>query len=198
MTTLNGSTMRVKQLIYLLCGIWLFAASSCGTPFKVAPLPQAPPTDFATGAAPGSLAVSAALLKDEDRSLAQFDANLPLAGIVAIEVQVTNRGSEPLAARALKFELRDAAGTSYKQLEPKKALERLMKFYGKSSYVKDSYRQTRDSFEALSFPLASPLASQEERRGYLFFEAKRDVASLAGLALSVTGGSAPIKLKLNQ
>jgi len=190
--------MRINQLIYLFCGIWFFALSGCGAPFKVAPLPKASPTDFATEAAPGSLAVSAALLKDEERSFAQFDANLPLAGVVAVEVQVTNRGSEPLAARALKFELRDAAGVSYKQLEPKKALERLMKFYGKSSYVKDSYRQTRESFESLALPITSPLAPQEERHGFLFFEAKRDVASLSGLTLSVIGGSTPIKLKLNQ
>src|SRR6266545_3522723 len=123
MRKLNRSTMRVKHLIHLLCGIWLlcgiclFALSGCGAPFKVAPLPKTSSTDFATEAAPGSLAVSAALLKDEDRSFAQFDANLPLAGIVAVEVQVTNRASEPLAALALKFELRDAAGASYKQLE---------------------------------------------------------------------------------
>ncbi len=190
--------MRIKQLIYLFCGLWFFALNGCGAPFKVAPLPKTSSTDLATEAAPGSLAVSAALLKDEDRSFAQFDANLPLAGIIAVEVQLTNRASEPLAGRALKFELRDAAGTSYKRLEPKKALERLMKFHGKSSYVKDSYRQTRESFEALALPVTASLASQAEWRGYLFFEAKRDVASLAGLTLSVMGGSAPITLKLNQ
>jgi hypothetical protein len=189
--------MRIKQLIYLLCGLWFLTLSGCGAPFKVAPLPKTPSSDLAAEAASASLSLSAALLKDEERSFAQFDANLPMAGIIAVEVQLTNRASEPLAGRALKFELRDAAGTSYKRLEPKKALERLMKFYGKSSYVKDSYRQTREGFDALALPLVAPLASQAERRGFLFFESTRDVASLTGLTLSVVGGSTPIKLKLN-
>jgi hypothetical protein len=198
MTTHNGFRIHVQHLICLLCTFSLFGLSGCGAPFKVAPLPKTPSADFATEAAPGGLAVSGALLKDEERSFAQFDANLPLAGIIAVEVQLTNRGSEPVPARALKFELHDAAGTNFKRLEPKKALERLMKFYGKGSYVKDGYRQTREGFESLTLPLTSPLAHQEERRGFLFFEAKGDVAGLSGLTLSITGGASPIKLKLDQ
>lgn len=198
MATSNYSGRRVKLIICSLCGLWLFTLTGCGSVFKVAPLPKTPSPDHIIEAASGSLSASAALLKDDERSFTQFGANLPLAGIIAVEVQLTNRANQAITPRALKFELRDTAGANYKQLAPKKALDRLMKFYGKSSYVKDSYQQTRDSFELLALPVASALEPQKERRGFIFFEAKRDVLSLTGLTLSITGGSAPIKLKLNE
>jgi hypothetical protein len=171
--------------------------TSCGTLFKVAPLPANPPADLVTSAMPGGLEVSASALTEDNRALAQFGANLPLAGFVAVEVRLSNRATEPIKVGKLKFELRDSTGGKYRAIKPEWALGRLLKFYGKGTYLKESYRQTRESFEALALALDAPLAPQEERRGFLFFDTKREVTGLSGLALEVKGGAAPIKLQLN-
>jgi len=193
--------MRHQRTGSLICGLWLLLLSGCGPLFKVAPRPASPPADApanaAASATPGGFDVSASALTDDERALELFGANLPLAGLVAVEVRLTNHTAEPIQVDQLKFELRDAAGASYKRLAPKEALKRLMKFYRKSAYLKESYRQTREGFEALALPAASALAPQEERRGFLFFEAKRGAATLSGLILSVAGGRAPITLRLN-
>jgi hypothetical protein len=190
--------MRRQPMTYLMLCLGLLALGGCtGPTFKVAPLPKAPPADAATGAA-GNLEVSAAALTDDERALEQFDANLRLAGVSAVEVQLRNRAAEAFQAAALRFELRDAAGTTYRRLEPKKALQQLMKYYGKSVYLKESHRQTQERFDGLALA-ATALAPQEERRGFLFFEAKRkeDAAKLSGLTLHISGGAAPITLQLN-
>jgi hypothetical protein len=192
------TTQAISRLTrWLSVGCCALLLSGCGALFNVAPLPKSPPGNLATETAPGGLEIGAALLLNEERSFAQFDANLPLAGVIAVEAQLTNRAGAPVEARRLKFEVRDSAGRKYKQLKPKQALERLMKFYGKSNYLKASYREARESFEAIALPLDAPLAPREERRGFLFFEAKRDVAELSGLTLSVKGGPSPLTVSLN-
>jgi len=188
--------MCTQRILYLIFWLSLLALCGCGPLFKVAPLPKSPPADLVTATAPGGLEIGASALTDDISAIEQFGANLPLAGLVAVEVELTNRGTEPIKASALRFELRDAAGGRYKRLETKKALGRLMKYYQKRTYLKESYRQTRESMESLALPLSSPLAPQEERHGFLFFEAKQDVAQLTGLTLSVEGGPSPIEMKL--
>jgi len=188
--------MHIKQAIYFIFGLALIILSGCGPLFKVAPLPKSPPADLVTATAPNGLEVGASALTDDISAIEQFGANLPLAGLVAVKVELMNRGTEPIKASALRFELRDAAGGRYQRLETKKALGRLMKYYQKRTYLKESYRQTRESMESLALPLSSPLAPQEKRHGFIFFEAKQDVARLTGLTLSMEGGPSPIELKL--
>ncbi|HZS04883.1 MAG TPA: hypothetical protein VFD58_08625 [Blastocatellia bacterium] len=194
--------MRIRRIIPLFIGLWLLALPGCsGQLYKVAPRPVVSPSDFPAGTASGNLEVSAFALTDDDRAFEQFGANLPLAGLVAVDVKLTNRTASPINSRSLRFELSDATGAKFKQLEPKKALGRLMKFYGVRFYALEARRVTRERFETLSLPLAAPLAPQEERRGLLFFEVKRDVAGLVGLTLSIAGKDrtipAPVTVRLN-
>jgi hypothetical protein len=65
----------------------------CGQLYRVAPLARVerglPSSRLA------DLVIEARGL-DGDRSLEQFDANLPMAGVLAVEVRLTNRGAAPL------------------------------------------------------------------------------------------------------
>ena len=194
--------MRIRRIIIFFTALWLLTLAGCsGQLFTVAPRPVSPPSDLIAAPASGKLEVSAVALADDDRAFEQFGANLPLAGLIAVDAKLTNHLTSPINARALKFELRDATGKKYKNLAPKKALKRLLKFYQMRIYGLEAYRRTRADLETLSFRTDNPLAPQEERRGVLFFEAKRDVAGLAGLTLSVqskeTSGKTPVTVRLN-
>lgn len=170
----------------VIAGFWLIALNGCsGQLFSVAPRPVSPASDLSATAATGSLEVSAYAFTDDDRAFEQFGANLPLAGLLAVDVKLLNRAQTPLDPRALRFVVRNATGQQLKQIEPKKALKRLMKYYDMSFYLLEARRRTLADFEALALPLAAPLNGQEERRGLLFFETKRDAATLTGLTLTV-------------
>jgi hypothetical protein len=134
---------------------------------------------------------------DGDQSLERFGANLPLAGVIAVDLRLINRTSAAINAGSLKFELRNAGGKPLRPLTPKNALKRVMKFYGNSFYRIDARQRTIESYEAIALPLTSPISSQDERRGLLFFETERGTNKLEGLDLLISGGATPINIKLN-
>ena len=139
----------------------------------------------------------AATALDGDQSLERFEANLPLAGVIAVDVRLINQTAVAVDPRSLQFELRTAGGKSFKAIAPKQALKRVMKFYGNSVYRLDARQSTIDSYNALALPLSSPIALQEERRGLLFFEVQRNTTTLDGLTLSAAGAKPPINVKIN-
>src|SRR5262249_28663781 len=118
-------------------------------------------------------------------------------GLIAVDVRLVNRTAEPVQLGVLRWELHDGSGTPFKLLTPKEALARVMSHYGKRIYSPAAYQQTLGKYEALALLLNASLASQEERRGFLFFETKYEATSLAGLTLTLTGAASPINVKLN-
>lgn len=171
------------------------ALSACsGQLYKVATpsksVPPAPVTDTK-----GLSATAKALNGDE--GLEQFDANLLLAGLVAVNVRLSNPTAEPVQFSLLRPELHDSSNTLFKLLTPKQALKRVMRYYGNRLYAKAAYAQTLADYEALGLPLTATLAPQEERRGFLFFETKADATALTGLTLTLNGLPTPITLKLD-
>lgn len=114
-----------------------------------------------------------------------------------MDVRLLNRTSEAINAHALRFELRGTNGKTLKPLTPKKALKRVMKFYGNGFYRMDARQNTIESYEATALPLDSAIAPQEERRGLLFFETQRNTTDLSGLTLFVAGTKTPISIKLD-
>jgi hypothetical protein len=180
------------------------ALSACsGQLYKVAtPTKSAPPplTDGLTG-----LSVAAKALSG-DEAMEQFDANLLLAGIVVVDVRIANRmldvRFENVPVKQVQYpllrpELHDSGNTLFKLLTPKQALKRVMSYYGNRFYAKAAYAQTLADYEALALPLTLTLATQEERRGFLFFETKADATNLTGLALTLNGLPAPVTVKLD-
>jgi hypothetical protein len=184
------TALRKLFVLALAC----LALSACGGQlYKVAtPSKSAPPPVTDTQ---GVSATAKALNGDE--GLEQFDANLLLAGIVAVNVRLTNSTAEPVQFSLLRPELHDGGNTLFKLLTPKQALKRVMSYYGNRLYAKAAYAQTLADYEALGLPLTATLAPQEERRGFLFFETKADATTLTGLTLTLNGLPTPITLKLD-
>ena len=180
---------------FCLFAVCLLALSACGgqlykvaTPAKVAPPPLT--------AADNELSVAAKVLTG-DESLAQFDANLLLAGIVAVDVRLANRTATAIPLNTLRWDLNDGGRTLFKLLPPKKALKRVMEYYGNTVYRADAYQNTYDSYERLALPLATNLEASAEMRGFLFFESKYEATGLTGLTLTVSGSGTPLQVKLN-
>jgi hypothetical protein len=199
----NGVTGRCSQSLALSVppslrlsfALSLFL-SACSVPlYKVAPLPQNTPIEAGQTATANSLEVTASALIEDDQAFARFDANLPLAGLVVVDIKLLNRTATP--TKDLKFELQDATGKRFPQLEAKKALKQMMKFEGVRLYPIEGKRQTLEQLQAIALPKKLPLAAQEEKRGVLFFHAKQDAATLKGLVLTVKGSPQPIRLALN-
>lgn len=173
-----------------------FALSSCGGPlYQVASTPTSPPPTASSNNANG-LNIGAVALNG-DQSLEQFDANLPLAGVIAVDLRMANGSSAAIQTDKLRFELRDAAGAKFKPLKPRKALDRVIKFYGNSFYTLEARRLTRESYDSLGWKNNEELGPQADRRGFLYFETRRQTTNLNGLSLSVAGAGSAITLPVN-
>jgi hypothetical protein len=172
----------------ILCLIMI--AGCGGQLYKVAPLPASAPPALSTGNASG-LNIGATVLEG-DRSVEQFEANLPLAGVIAIDVKLINQSSGSISAKRLKFELNDEK--RFKLIQPKKALSKVIDFYGDSFYRVDARKRTQESYETIALKLDGEIAPGETRRGFLFFET--NLKNVGGLTLTVTGAGAPISIYL--
>jgi len=187
--------MSRGRRVYFLCLVVLPALCACVSPlYKVSPLPSSPPGDLARSTPVAGLEVGAAALS-EDRAMTQFGANLPIAGVIAIEVRIANHGEQPLKLDSGRFALKDASGKGLKRLTPRIALERVMTYFGVSLYGKEAYRRTLESYETIALK-PEAIQPKEERSGILFFGA-RESTGLTGLVLTFKGGPAPISLKLD-
>lgn len=169
--------------------------TACSVPlYKVAPLPQnSTIVDGKTGTAQG-LEITASALLDDDKSFERFESNLPLAGIVAVDVYLKNTSAVTLKP---KFSLRDSTNQNLSLLDAKGVLKRMMKFEGVRAYVKEGKQMTLDQLSALALPGKFEVSPQSERRGVLFFRAKTDALKLAGLRLEVKGIPTPIIISIN-
>jgi hypothetical protein len=187
--------MRNRMIFISLFGFLLLISYACGGRlYKVAPLPESKPPEFPSNGA-NSFNLAAAVL-DGDQSLDRFEANLPLSGVIAVDVRMINNSERTIQASSLRFELRDSSGKKLKPLTPKKALSSVMKYYGNSFYTKAAYRQTLSDYESVALKLNTDLEPKEGRRGMLFFQTRRETTNVNGLTLSVTGPIEPMKLEL--
>jgi hypothetical protein len=194
-----GGRMREKLKNHSLCGGLLgilVLSTACASPiYKVAPVPHAPAPEATTGSA-GGLEVTAAAMTDE-RAIAQMDANLPLAGLIAVEVKISNQSSAAIPGKTLRALLHSPNGKALSPMEPKKALQQVMKYYGVRLYGKEAYARTIESYESVALQLEQNIAPAESVHGVLFFDAKAQVKSTSGYRLTIEGGSGPISVQLN-
>ncbi len=173
----------------------LLAAFGCGGQlYKVAPLPSNASADDIASGEQGLIAATAIL--DSDQSLERFEANLPLAGIIAVDVRLVNRTSAAVKVDSLKFTLRDSSG-NLKPIPPDQALKRVMKYYGNSFYRKDAKLRTVESYEKIGLAITSTIEAQGNLRGILFYEKQNNRTSLGGLTFSVVGVTKQININNN-
>lgn len=187
--------MLHRTIITALPCLLLGAFTACGGRlYKVASLPASAPPEISTNNASG-LNVGAVVL-DGEQSYERFEANLPLAGVIAVDVRMVNRSDATIRTNSLRFDLRDAAGASLKHLVPKKALSAVMKYYGAGFYAKAAYRRTLEDYESVALKQGGAIEPEGELRGIVFFQTKRETMSVNGLTLFVAGLTAPVNLQL--
>jgi hypothetical protein len=143
----------------------------------------------------GGLDIGAVAL-DGERSYERFEANLPLAGVIAVDVRIVNKSEAAILTNSLKFELRNATGDACKRLTPKKALGAVMKYYGDRFYAKVAYRRTLEDYESIAFRQSASVEPEGEVRGIVFFQTQRELKSVDGFVLSVAGLTTPVNIQL--
>jgi hypothetical protein len=176
----------------------LLLAGCGGKPFNVKPRPDLPPSTYTAEESAGGISVKAAKVTDEDLLYETFDANLILAGLLPVRVEVANATGAAIEFKKAKFELRSAAGRRYKALKAKDAFKKLISYYGITTYSKDGYRESQDDFLSYALDTAAPLAAGETRSGMIFFAVPSELAASAELTLvgEKLNRSASIELKL--
>ena len=176
-------------------GSTLSVLAACGGRlYKVAPLPASAPPEISIGKS-GGLDIGAVAL-DGEQSYDRFEANLPLAGVIAVDVRMINKSESTIMTKSLKFELRNASGATLKQIAPKKALGVVMKYYGDKFYANIAYRRTLEDYESVSLKQGDSIEPEGEIRGIVFFQTKRETKSVDGLILSVAGLTTPMNVPL--
>jgi hypothetical protein len=178
------------------------SAACSGTLFKVKPVVELPalPGNARSTNAGGVTLRTAPLLTDED-SQELFEANLPLAGVLPVRVELEyESGGVPLELKRTRAHLRDRDGREWKTLAPKQAVSRILKANDIYVYNPNSRKVFEKEFGAYGIDLKTPVTAGERRRqGFLFFQApgKEPLRSPTGLVLSLTGLPQPIEIALN-
>jgi hypothetical protein len=185
---------RTTALIVLLGSLLPVLAACGGRLYKVAPLPAGAPPEISMGNG-GGLDIGAFAL-DGERSYERFEANLPLAGVIAVDVRMVNKSEATIMTDSLEFELRNASGDALKRIAPKKALGAVMKYYGDKFYAKIAYRRTLEDYESVALKKGGAIEPEREVRGIVFFQTRRGTTSVDGLILSVDGLAAPVNVQL--
>jgi hypothetical protein len=176
--------------------------SSCGTSlFKVKPvsqLPPMPPTVASTNL--GSISFRAAAMLTDEQSQELFEANLQLAGLLPVRVEIKHNGGEAIELRKVRFRLTDAAGTNWKAISVKEAIARLLKANDVFVYNPNSRKTFEQEVRAYELDLKTPLTnSQGSRQGLVIFLSpdKAPVSSPRSLVLTIDGFTQPVTLNLN-
>lgn len=173
--------------------------TACGSLYKVKPVVEAPLSADAREAEAGGLRLRAVPLITDEESQELFEANLPLAGLLPVKVEITNTGGAPVEIKQARFHLRDSEGRDWKSRSAKDAVSRVLKANDITIYNPQERAKFEDAVRAYALDTARPLAPSERRQGLIFFQTpkKEEVSSPRGLVLSIEKLSQPLEIKLN-
>jgi hypothetical protein len=177
---------RLAVLVMLIV-----SATACsGSLFRVKPVTALPPLPAsARSADAGGVMVRVAPLLTDEESQDLFEANLPVAGVLPVRVELVFQSAGlPVETKRARFRLRDDQNQEWKLLSPKDAISRILKANGVFAYNPNSRKQFEQEFGAYAIDLKTPLSSGDSRRqGFLFFQTpdKRPVRSGRPLTLTV-------------
>lgn len=205
------SCMKLKWAITLVSVAVVTLNLSCGkserrdvptiTLFKVKPVGDLPPMPASAHSVDvGSLSFRAAPLLTDEESQELFEANLHLAGLLPIRIEIKHNSGEPVDLTKLKLSLRSASGEEWKTLPVKKAIARILSANNVFAYNPTARKTFVEEFSAYQLNLKEPLSHAERKRaGFAFFQSPRKeaVASPRGLVLAVQGLSQTVSIPLN-
>ena len=192
--------IRRKLALFFAAALLFFSACG-GSLYKVKPVVELPPmTGEVKGGTAGGLVVAVAPLLTDEESQELFEANLPLAGVLPLRVEIGYESGVPVELKKTRFHLRDTAGKEWKLLSSKQAISRVLKANEVYAYNPNSRKQFEKDFGAYGLDLKTPLTpSERQRQGFLFFQTpdKEAVTSPRGLVLVVEGLTEPLSIALN-
>ena len=181
--------------------VLLLTTSCAGSLFKVKPVVELPPlAGDVKSASGGGVTVRVAPLASDEESQELFEANLPLAGILPVRLELVFDSGVAVETKKVRFRLKDGEGREWKLLTPKAAVSRILKANDVYAYNPNSRKQFEKDFTAYGIDLKSPLSDTERRhQGFVFFETpkKEPVESPKGLVLSVDGLPQAVEVPLN-
>lgn len=186
----SGRTVRWLLTIFPL----LLGLVGCGSPFRVPErvrIPTSSPHDRAYRA---GLSASATMITDEDLLFELFQANLRLAGILPIYLEMRNDGAAPAGLRGMKVEAHDALGRRLARISPEDALRQLHDYYGVRLYRPASKKELQERFKQIGFPFDPPLRPGQDRGGFLFFQLPKSqppLEAIEAVTLSLSGIRSP-------
>ena len=192
-----------KQLLSnaLLAGMVALTAACGSSLFRVKPVAELPALpDNSRSASAGGVTVRVAPLLSDEEAQELFEANLPLAGVLPVRIEMTFESGVPVEIKRARFRLRDAQSREWKLLSPKNAVSRVLKANEVYAYNPNSRKQFEKEFTSYGIELKEPLSTSERRRqGFLFFQTPKGepVTSNAGLVLSIERLPQPVELKLD-
>jgi hypothetical protein len=192
--------IRRKLALFFAAALLFFSACG-GSLYKVKPVVELPPmTGEVKGGTAAGLVVAVAPLLTDEESQELFEANLPLAGVLPLRVEIGYESGVPVELKKTRFHLRDTAGKEWKLLSSKQAISRVLKANEVYAYNPNSRKQFEKDFGAYGLDLKTPLTpSERQRQGFLFFQTpdKEAVTSPRGLVLVVEGLTEPLSITLN-
>lgn len=179
----------------------MFVSACAGALFKVKPVVELPPlTGAVKSASAGGVTVKVAPMLGDEESQELFEANLPLAGVLPVRIELEYESGVPIELKRARFRLRDGAGKEWKPLSPKQAISRILKANDVYVYNPGSRKQFEQEFAAYAIDLKAPLSPANYRRqGFLFFQTpnKEPVAGPRGLTLLGERLPQPVEIVLN-
>src|SRR5258708_37069800 len=99
--------LRVRVAVFVIAA-GLLATSCAGSLFKVKPGVELPPlTGDVKSANAGGVTVRVAPLMGDEESQELFEANLPLAGILPLRLELVFESGVAVETRKVRFRLRD-------------------------------------------------------------------------------------------
>lgn len=175
----------------------LSLAGCGGSLYKVKPKIDAPVTGGREGTAAGFSVRAVPLLADEE-SQELFEANLPLAGLLPVRLEIANESGAALSFKRVRFSMRDADGLEWKLRSPKQTVSRILTDNQIYLYNPNSRKKFEEAVGEHAFDLSTPLETGKQRRGLIFFQTqKKPLASPRGLALVIEGLPQPIEVVFN-
>jgi hypothetical protein len=177
----------------------VFTAACGGSLYKVKPVVEAPIADGAAGVEAGGFNVRAVPMLVDEEIQELFEANLLLAGLLPVRVEMYNGSGAAVDLKKARFRLHDSASREWKARSAKDAVARILKANGVFLYNPNSRKQFAEEFRAHALNVETPLAQGERRRGLIFFQTPKNeaVSSPRGLILSIEKLPQPLELRLN-
>lgn len=185
----------------ILVAVLIFTTSCAGSLFKVKPAIELPPlSGNVKTASAGGVSVRLAPLLSDEESQDLFEANLPLGGILPVQLELVFESGVPVETKQVRFRLRDAEGHEWKLVTPKQAIGRILKANDVYVYNPNSRKQFEKEFSAYAIDLKSPLSDSDRlHRGFIFFETPKNkpIESPRGLVLTIEHLPQPVEIHLD-